>query len=140
MSSEMGAESAPEINSEESLQTESAEKVARLQKFFEQHQLAAVLLRRSENIAWATCGRVEARVLIPSETWVTSVLLTRDGRKYYFAPKNEGPRLAAEEFAGLDYEPVLCPWYENDCVGSAQKIAKGAEIGSDISEPGLVPV
>jgi Xaa-Pro dipeptidase len=128
------------IVSAEALQAEADEKRTRVERLLDENQLSAILLRRGENIAWATCGRVEARVLIPSETWVTSVLLTRDGRKYYFAPKNEGPRLAAEEFAGLDYEPVLYPWYENDCVGAAQKIAGGAEIGSDISEPGLVPV
>jgi Xaa-Pro dipeptidase len=140
MSSEIGAESALEINSEESLQTESAEKAARLQKFFEQHQLAAVLLRRSENIAWATCGQVDARVLIPSPTWVASILLTRDGRKYYFAPANEGPRLAAEEFNGLGYEPVLSHWYEDNSVASAQRLAGSVEVGTDVPTPGLISV
>jgi Xaa-Pro dipeptidase len=128
------------IVSAEALRAETEEKQARLERFLDGHQISALLLRRGENIAWATCGRVEARVLIPSETWVTALLLTRDGRKYYFAPKNEAPRLGAEEFAGLDYEPVLYPWYENDCVAAAQRIAGGAEIGCDIPEPGLVPV
>ena len=128
------------IVSAEALRAETEEKQARLERFFDEHQISALLLRRGENIAWATRGRVNARVLIPSETWVTALLLTRDGRKYYFAPKNEAPRLAAEEFAGLDYEPVLYPWYENDCVAAAQRIAGGVEIGSDIPEPGLVPV
>ncbi len=71
---------------------------------------------------------------------MTSVLHTRDGRKYYFAPKNEAPRLAAEEFEGLGYEPVLYPWYDNDCVAAAQRIAGGVEIGCDIAEPGFVTV
>jgi Xaa-Pro dipeptidase len=126
--------------SAEALRAEADEKHKRLVSLLDERGLEAVLLRRSENIAWATCGRVEARVLIPSETWVTSVLITRDGRKYYFAPKNEAPRLASEEFALLDYEPVLYPWYENDAVSAAQKIAKGVEIGCDIAAPGLVPV
>src|SRR5271170_905707 len=128
------------IVSAEALRAEAEEKQARLDRLFREHDISAVLLRRSENIAWATCGQVEARVLIPSETWVTSVLHTRDGRKYYFAPKNEAPRLGAEEFEGLGYEPVLYPWYENDCVTAAQKVAGGVEIGCDIGEPGLVPV
>jgi len=128
------------IVSPEALQAEAEEKRTRVERLLDERELSALLLRRGENIAWATCGQVDARVLIPSETWVTSVLLTRDGRRYYFAPRNEGPRLAAEEFAGLGYEPVLYPWYENDCVGAAQKIAGGVEIGSDIAEPGLVPV
>lgn len=128
------------IVSAEALRAEAEEKQARLGRLLDDNDISAVLLRRSENIAWATCGQVEARVLIPSETWVTSVLHTRDGRKFYFAPKNEAPRLGAEEFDGLGYEPVLYPWYENDCVSAAQKIAGGVEIGCDIAEPGFVTV
>lgn len=128
------------IVSAEALRSEAEEKQTRLNRLFDENDISAVLLRRSENIAWATCGQVEARVLIPSETWVTSVLHTRDGRKYYFAPKNEAPRLGAEEFHGLGYEPVLCPWYENNCVDAAQRIAGGVEIGCDIAEPGFVTV
>src|SRR5271170_1159407 len=129
-----------DIVSEEALTAEAAEKQARLEKFFEDEELSAVLLQRSQNIAWITRGQVDARVLIPSETWATSVLLTRDGRKFYFAPKNEGPRLAAEEFAGLDYEPVLLSWYDFDCVAAAQKIVKAVEIGTDMPTPGLISV
>ncbi len=128
------------IASVEALGAEAEEKRARLDHLFDDHDISAVLLRRSENIAWATCGQVDARVLIPSETWVTSVLLARDGRKYYFAPKNEAPRLAAEEFVGLGYEPVLYPWYENDCVTAARKVAGSSEIGSDIPDAGMVPI
>ena len=128
------------IVSAEALRAEADEKQARLNRLFEENDISAVLLRRSENIAWTTCGQVEARVLIPSETWVTSVLHTRDGRKYYLAPKNEAPRLGAEEFHGLGYEPVLYPWYENNCVAAAQRIAGGVEIGCDIGEPGFVTV
>ncbi len=128
------------IVSVEALRAEAEEKQTRLDRLFAENDIAAVLLRRSENIAWATCGQVEARVLIPSETWVTSVLHTRDGRKYYFAPKNEAPRLAAEEFEGLGYEPVLYPWYDNNCMAAAQRIAGGVELGCDIAEPGFVTV
>jgi Xaa-Pro dipeptidase len=129
-----------DIVSDEALQAESDEKHARLEKFFAEQEISAVLLRRSENIAWVTRGQVEARVLIPSETGVASVLITRDGRKFYLTSKNEAPRMAAEEFAGLGYEPVLSPWYANDPVASAQKLAGGVEVGSDVPTPGLVSV
>jgi Xaa-Pro dipeptidase len=128
------------VVSEEALQAEVAEKQARLARFFEEEELAAVLLRRSQNMAWVTCGKVDARVLIMSDTWATSILLTKDGRKFYLAPKNEGPRLAAEEFAGLGYEPVLSPWYDDDSVAAAQKIVGSVEVGTDIPTPGLIPV
>ena len=129
-----------EINTKADLLAEAAEKQSRLAALFEEQQLSAVLLRYSQNIAWASCGKVDARVLIPSDTWATSLLLTKDGRRFYLAPKNEGPRLAAEEFAGLDYEPVLSPWYDDDCVAVAQKIAGSAEVGSDIAAPGFIGV
>jgi Xaa-Pro dipeptidase len=140
MSSHTALISADKINSEEALHAESSEKQARLNEFFEDHQISAILLRGSENIAWATCGQVEARVLIPSATWVASILLTRDGRKFYLAPANEGPRLAAEEFAGLGYEPVLSRWYEDNVVATAQKIAGSVKVGGDVTAPGLIPV
>ena len=35
---------------------------------------------------------------------------------------------------------MLYPWYDNNCVTAAQKIAGGVEIGCDIAEPGFVPV
>jgi len=129
-----------ELASSEQFEAELKEKQARMGRFLDESRLSAILLRRHENVAWATRGQVEARVLIPSETAVTSLLLTRDGRAYYFAPKNEGPRLAAEEFAGLDYEPVLYPWYDDDSVAAAQRIAGTVEIGTDVFTPGLIHV
>ena len=115
------------------------EKWSRLTRLFEQSDLSAILLRRHENIAWATGGQVEARVAIPSETAVTSLLLTRSGRKYYLAPNNEAPRLADEEFADLGYEPVIAQWYQ-DGLASIHQLAEGGAIGTDQALPGLVSV
>ncbi len=129
-----------ELVSKEALTAEAGEKQSRLAKFFEENQLSALLVRQSKNIAWATSGAVDARVLIPTDTWATSLLLTRDGRKYYLAPKNEAPRLAAEEFAGLGYEPVLFPWYDDNWVSAVQKIAGSVEVGSDIPTPEFLHV
>src|SRR5271154_5904221 len=129
-----------ELSSAGQFEAELKEKQSRMGKFLDERGLSAVLLRRHENIAWATRGQVEARVLIPSETAVTSLLLTRGGRAYYLAPKNEAPRLADEEFAGLDYESALYPWYEGDWGAIARKLAGSGEIGSDVPAPGLVTV
>jgi antitoxin VapB len=89
------------------------EKFQRLAAFLDRDHLAAILLSRHENIAWITGGQVEARVAVGTETAVTSLLITRDGRRYYLTPNNEAPRLAAEEFAGLGYEAVPYPWYQS---------------------------
>jgi Xaa-Pro dipeptidase len=89
------------------------EKQQRLAVFLDRNSLSAILLSRHENIAWLTAGQVEARVAAGSETAITSLLITHDGLRYYLSPRNEAPRLADEEFAGLGYEPVLYPWYQS---------------------------
>lgn len=127
------------INDPQLRAAEFDEKWSRLTRLFEQSQLSAILLRRNENIAWATGGQVEARVAIPSETAVTSLLLTRTGRKYYLTPNNEAPRLGDEEFPDLGYEPVIAPWYQ-DGLASLHQLAEGGAIGTDQALPGLVRV
>lgn len=95
------------------------------------HKLAGVLIRRSENIAWLTGGAVEVRVLTPSETGVASLLVTAEGKRYYFTTENEGPRLHDEEFGALDFEPVLFPWWADETDAAAAKLA-GGRIACDI--------
>ena len=118
---------------------EISEKMERIAGFLDRHKLSALLLGRHENIAWATAGRVEARVALGTETAVASLLLTRDGRRYYIAPVNEGPRLAAEEFAGLGFEPILYPWYES-AAPQIHRLTGGEPVGSDTGAPGTARV
>jgi antitoxin VapB len=101
--------------------------------------LAGVLIRRNENVAWVTGGAVELRVLTPCETGVASLLVTAAGKRYYFTTENEAPRLHDEEFGALDFEPVLFPWYADDTVVAAAKLA-GGPLGSDMPGAGLTPV
>lgn len=103
------------------------------------HKLAGVLIRRSENIAWLTGGAVEVRVLTPSETGVASLLVTAEGKRCYFTTENEGPRLHDEEFGALDFEPILFPWYADDTVAAAKKLA-GGRLASDSAGDGLEPM
>jgi Xaa-Pro dipeptidase len=101
--------------------------------------LEGVLIRRNENVAWLTGGAVEVRVLTPAETGVASLLITATGKRYYFTTQNEAPRLKDEEFGTLDFEPVLFPWYADDTLPTAQRLA-GVHLGSDTPGPGLIPV
>lgn len=114
-------------------------KQERLNALMEERGWSAVLLSRHENLAWATGGRVEARVALGVETAVCSLLMTRQGRRYYIAPENEGPRLAAEEFAGLDCEPLLYPWTKDGTAELARK-AGGTKIASDAGVAGFEAV
>lgn len=102
-------------------------------------RLAGVLIRRNENVAWVTGGAVELRVLTPCETGVASLLVTAAGKRYYFTTENEAPRLQDEEFGALDFEPVLFPWYADDTVAAAARLADG-QVGSDTPTTGLTPV
>lgn len=88
-------------------------------------ELDGLLLKRNENIAWLTGGAVELRVLTPSETGVAAILVTAEGRRYYFTTANEAPRLHDEEFGALDFEPVIFPWYDNDTDQQALELARG---------------
>src|SRR5580704_9368579 len=101
--------------------------------------LEGVLIRRHENIAWLTGGAVEVRVLTPGETGVASLLVTAKGKRYYFTTENEAPRLHDEEFGTLDFEPVIFPWFEDDTLPTAQKLAGGPLLASDTPLPGTTP-
>src|ERR1700758_1922019 len=101
--------------------------------------LEGVLIRRNENVAWVTGGAVEVRVVTPAETGVASLLITAAGKRYYFTTENEAPRLNDEEFGTLDFEPVLFPWYADDTLPTAQRLA-GVHLGSDTPGPGLISV
>ncbi|MFC5862017.1 M24 family metallopeptidase [Acidicapsa dinghuensis] len=98
--------------------------------------LDGLLLKRNENIAWLTGGAVELRVLTPSETGVAAILVTAEGRRYYFTTANEAPRLHDEEFGALDFEPVIFPWYDNDTDQQALELARG-QVACDVPGTGF---
>ncbi|MGA8741641.1 MAG: M24 family metallopeptidase [Terracidiphilus sp.] len=111
----------------------------KLAGWLRENKLSGVLIRRNENVAWLTGGAVELRVLTPCETGVASLLVTAEGKRYYFTTENEAPRLHDEEFGALDFEPVLFPWYADETAAAAQKLA-GGPLGSDTPLAGTVSV
>src|SRR5579859_7836152 len=127
------------IVAEQDWNAELDEKHERLVEFLRREKLGGVLIRRNENVAWITGGAVELRVLTPSETGVAALLVTANGKRYYFTTENEAPRLHDEEFGSLDFEPVLFPWYADDTAAAAAKLA-GGPLGSDTLLPGTVQV
>jgi Xaa-Pro dipeptidase len=124
--------------SESAWNAELDQKHNRLVEWLRAQGLGGVLIRRHENIAWLTGGAVEVRVLSPGETGVASLLVTASGTRLYFTTENEAPRLHDEEFAALDFEPVLFPWYADATVDSAARYADGP-LGSDTPVVGLAP-
>jgi antitoxin VapB len=114
-------------------------KQQRLQALMKERGWSAVLMSRHENLAWATAGQVEARVALGTETAVCSLLVTKEGKQFCIAPNNEGARLAAEEFAGLNVEPALYPWTDNAAADLARKLG-GAQTASDTGISGFAAV
>jgi antitoxin VapB len=127
------------IVSESAWNAELDAKHHKLREWLRAQKLSGVLIRRNENVAWLTGGAVELRVLTPAETGVASLLVTAEGKRFYFTTENEAPRLHDEEFGALDFEPVLFPWYSDDSVAAAIKLA-GGPLGSDTPSAGLTTV
>jgi len=114
---------------------ELEEKHQRLVDWMKAQKVSGVLIRRNENVAWVTGGAVELRVLTPGETGVASILVTAEGKRYYFTTENEAPRLHDEEFGALDFEPVTFPWFADETLEAAKKLA-GGPLASDTPLPG----
>ena len=108
-----------------------------MQEFLKAHALDAFLISRHENIAWATAGLVEMRVGVPREVAAGSLLITREGQSYYLTTSNEAPRLAQEEFAHLDYQPVIRPWYDSKVQPSIDKVVGQGKVAADDGSSGI---
>jgi Xaa-Pro dipeptidase len=105
-------------------------KQKRVVEWLHANHFGGVLIRRNENVAWLTAGAVEVRVLTPNETGVAALLVTAEGKRYYFTTENEAPRLGDEEFGALDFEPVIFPWFADETAAAAAKLA-GGPLASD---------
>lgn len=114
------------------LQAELEEKQKRLHELLAEKGLDAIVISRHENIAWATAGLVDLRVGFLRETGCGSLLITKEGEKYYLTANNEAVRLAEEEFSQLDYEPLVQPWYANDVEASIRKIVGAGRVAGDM--------
>ena len=77
------------IVSEAAWNAELEAKHQKLVEWMHAQKLAGVLIRRNENVAWVTGGAVEVRVLTPGETGVASLLVTAEGKRYYFTRKTK---------------------------------------------------
>ena len=126
-------ENAEELLNLQDRKPELAEKQKRLRRLLAENGLDAILISRHENIAWATAGLVDLRIGLLRETGAGSLLITKEGKSYYLTTNNEAPRLAEEEFAQLDYEPLIQPWYANDTQASIRKVLGAGKVAGDVA-------
>lgn len=82
-------------------QVELSEKQRGIELLLSEHNLDAILISHNENVAWATAGQVDMRVGVRRETGAGSLLVTREGGKYYLTTENEANRFAKESSSSL---------------------------------------
>jgi Xaa-Pro dipeptidase len=117
---------------DQELRLEVTGKRQRLIGFMKNTNVDALLLSRHENIAWLTAGLADVRVGILRESGPASLLLTADNRVFYLTTQNEAQRLAEEEFALLDFTPVVRPVFGGDIAAQVTEVAGNARVGTDM--------
>jgi Xaa-Pro aminopeptidase len=96
-------------------------KFKRLKEYLKSKSLAAILLGKQYNFAWATGGK-DNHVVKASEDGSCWLLFTTSN-VYLIASNIEMPRLEAEEVSKLKMEKVSFPWYQKNLVKLVQKLS-----------------
>lgn len=107
------------------------EKMARVERFLKDRNLAGVLITQVRNFSWVTAGIADNHILITSELGAASLLVMRGGKKYVLASNSEMARLTAEDLAGLGYEAKEFKWYDDRRGQFIKDIARGGEVATD---------
>lgn len=115
--------------------SEMAEKQRRVNEFLDKGGYDALLLARSDNFAWFTCGG-SCHVNTAQETGVGTLLIRRD-RKTLITNNVERPRLLEEELAGQGFQEDISLWVEDALLPAVNRLAPGQKIAADITLPGL---
>ena len=109
---------------------EFAVKISRLRRFLAEKKKEGILINRQDNFAWLTCGG-ENRVVTASDSGASELLVT--AQKVYLVANNiESDRVMQEEVSGLDVEPLVFPWDEEERKKKfISKVAKPNQFLSD---------
>jgi Xaa-Pro dipeptidase len=109
---------------------EFAVKISRLRRFLSEKKKEGILINRQDNFAWLTCGG-ENRVVTASDSGASELLVT--AQKVYLVANNiESGRVMQEEISGLDVEPLVFPWDEEEKKEKfLSRIAKPGQFLSD---------
>jgi len=116
---------------------EIALKLAKVQKFLKEEDLAGVLLSRINNFSWMTAGLADNHIIITSETGSASLLVMNDGKIYLVASSTEIEHLMNEDLKGLEVTPKPFEWHQltgrdDPRVKIISQITATGKVGSDI--------
>lgn len=113
------------------------EKERRLRVLMSLHDLDAVLLSRSANVAWLSGGG-RSYVNIASDEGVGSLLVTPEGR-YLLTDVIEAERLRQEEgFGDGGWQVIAEPWHEHK--HRLAELTSGLHVGTDMPGTGFTDV
>jgi len=113
---------------------EIKEKERRIRRLLEEKGLDGILLNKTHNFAWFTCGG-RNYVFTGTQEGVSSILITRD-KKYLISNNIESGRMVEEEIEKEYFDEIkVFSWYQ-DKEEIIQNFTKGLKLGSDGSLPG----
>ncbi|MEO8287880.1 MAG: aminopeptidase P family protein [Chloroflexota bacterium] len=116
---------------------EFEEKTRRVRDLLDRRGLDALLLNRSANAAWLSCGG-RTYINTATDTGVGSLLVTPTGH-YLLTDNIEADRLRDEEgFDSNDWEIVAEPWYEPG--RKLAELTSSLRVGTDLPRDGFVDV
>lgn len=112
--------------------TELNLKLDRIRSLLTERELDAVLISRTDNFAWATCG-ADAHINLADSLGVASLLITQSDR-IVLTNNIEAARLKQEEgLAEQGWEFEISPWFEDD--PAVSRLARGLRLGADANAP-----
>lgn len=112
--------------------TRNEELIAKEQRVFamlQREALDGLLLSKTGNFAWMTCGGGNY-VAVNADTGVAHALVTRDG-KWIVCDNIEARRVTEEEVGGLGFASESWQWHEDGLTGALERAALGARLASD---------
>jgi Xaa-Pro aminopeptidase len=111
-----------------STKTELNTKLERIHELLEKSRLNALLLRQTNNFAWATCG-ASSYINRADSLGIASLLITPANR-YVITNNIEAVRLIREEgLADQNWEFHVIPWYEQK--DGISELTSGMKLGAD---------
>jgi len=114
---------------------EFAEKQRRINEFMDLGGYDAVLLSRSDNFAWFTCGG-DVHVNTAQETGVGSLLIHRTGTTLITNNVERG-RILEEELGALGFTEDISLWAEDGLPEAVDRVAPNQKIAGDVVLPGI---
>lgn len=109
-------------------------KLSIVRQMMSEHQVDALELRLTTNLAWITSG-VPTYINEASDTSPVTIWITPD-RAFMLTDKIEAPRMREEQAVeSLGFELVIEPWYQRGAF--VTQLTTGKRIGQDVTESGV---